>query len=356
MSMRIFKSISPPALACLTFLTIAMAFDVHAQAGDEPSQARLKVYEFETRIYQKIHGNNGTDSTLRDSEETRNSIRHFFAGLENSGQRLEAIGMLDSRYEYIVTPGIAAELLGPLIRDADPTVRARAARAIGYNGCGAQYATELIAMLEGDPTADALINVARAMGTSGHQPFVPHLEKMLGNANHEVRSNASSALTRLAPMTAFNHNLRLLEDEAPSVRSAAIENIAHPPGNVIVTSLMRMLNDKDPAVRETAVRVLGEMNVTTSADAIRERLSDENHHVRAQAALVLGQMRQHSWDVAALLKDRDVVVRRKAAIAMGLMAAPRYIENLRPLLNDEDDQVREYAWKSISQLAPIPQP
>jgi len=340
----------PPARACVIFFAAAISFIVHAQAGEAPSEAARKVREFEMRMGEQMRTENGYEEKIRDTEAFRNTVRGFFAGLENSEIRLEAIDMLDGRYVYIVSRDFASELLGPLIRDDDPAVRIRAARAIGYNGCGARYAEELITMTEGETSVEALVNVAYAMGSSEHQPFVSYLEKMLGHANGEVRSKASDAITQLAPMTAFNHNLRLLDDAEPSVRSAAIRNIASPSGNVIVTSLMRMLDDKDPKVRENALQALGKQNAPHSADAIKERLSDEHHHVRSQAALVLGQMRKHPWHVAALLKDQDVVVRRRAAIGMGLMADAHYIPALTPLLDDEDDQVREYAAKAISQL------
>lgn len=334
----------------MIFFAAAISFIVHTQAEEVPTEAERKVDEFNIRMSQRMRSENAFDYGIRDSEEFRNGFRDFFAGLDNSEIRLEAMGLLEDRFVDIVSSDFAGELLGPLIRDVDPAVRIRAANAIGYHGGGALYSKELITMTEGEASIEALVNVAFAMGRSGHQPFVPHLEKMLKHPNGEVRSKALIAITELAPLIAFNHNLRLLDDEEPSVRSTAIENIADPQINVIITSLKRMLNDKDPGVRENAVLALGGLNASYSADAIKERLSDEYPLVRSRAALVLGQMRKHSWDVAALLKDEDVIVRRHAAIGMGLMADANYIQALRPLLKDEDDQVREYAATSISQL------
>ncbi|MFN3150513.1 HEAT repeat domain-containing protein [Bremerella sp.] len=343
------------AILAVFFMGVGPAvFDAQGQTGDELAQARQRVAEFETPLVQQLLAAKN-DNEIRDSEEFRSVIRDFFAGLDASATRVAATELLDSRYVYIVNSEFAAQLLGPLIRDADPVVRARAARAIGYNHCGAQYADELIAMLDGEPSADALVNVAYAMGGSGHQPFVIHLVKLLSHADAKVRSAALLELTRLSPKQAFDHNLRLLNDGQPSVRSAAIQNLAQYPVESSLMHVERKLNDEDPSVRERAVWVLGQMTSTRSADVIAKRLSDADHLVRGRAALVLGQLHatRHAHDVATLLKDEDVVVRRYATQAFGAMGEPRYIEDLRPLLGDADGQVRKYAAEAIRELEAV---
>lgn len=328
-----------------------IVFDAQGQTGESLTQARQSVAEFESSMMQQLLAAKN-DEELRDSETFRGAIRVFFAGLDDSAMRLAAVDLLDRRYVYIVNRDLAAELLGALIRDAEPIVRVRAAKAIGYNECGAQYVDELIAMLDGKPSIETLVNVAYAMGRSGHQPFVKHLEELAGHADARVRSTASFELTRLAPQQAFNHNLRLLNDGQPSVRRAAIQNISRCPEGRSIMRLERMLNDKDGSVRERAVWALGQLHADDSADAVAMLLSDADHHVRARAALVLGQMHanRHAQRIAGLLTDQDVVVRRYASQAMGAMGLPRYIEKLRPLLNDTDDQVRNYAAMAIEQL------
>ncbi|MGJ8655826.1 MAG: HEAT repeat domain-containing protein [Akkermansiaceae bacterium] len=336
------------ALAGITFFTLATFSKVCGQSFIAPEQSVVE--KFERQMIQQLLKEDIFDYKKRDEEPYQKKIREFFAGLKSGEMRMEAISMLDSRYVYIANRELAAELLGPLIRDADESVRARAAKAIGYNRCAVKYSKELIALLDGEPDQETLINVAYAMGSSEHQAFVPHLETMLSHANSRVRAGAANALAYLAPDRAFNHQLRLLEDKDPWVRKAAVRNISRTPGNATVTFLVKMLEDEEPAVREQAVRSLGEMKAASSADALKECLSDMNHGVRYQATLALGEIKQHAQHVARLLNDENVVARRGATIAMGLMGESRYIENLRPLLSDEDEQVRNAAKKSISQL------
>ena len=331
-----------------------VGFGAQGEPIDALADARQRVADFEKPLMQGLlDGTN--DDELRDSEKTRNAVRNFFADLDNRALRLAAMDLLDDRYVYLANPELTAELLGPLIRDPDADVRVRAANAIGYNACGAKYADELIAMLDGEPSADALVGVAYAMGRSGYQPFATHLEGVLRHPDPEVRSSALFELTVLNPEKALRHNLRLLEDPDPSVRRRAIQNFTLAPEEKVFAPLAGMLEDEDPRVRERAVWALGQMHVNDAADAIARRLSDADHHVRSRAALVLGQMRAtpHADAVAKLLDDENVVVRRYATQAMGMMRDPRFVERLRPLLKDEDDQVRERAAEAIGQLEAV---
>lgn len=338
-------------LAAIILCAGTALIDARAQTRDELASARQDVAEFEARLVQlRLAAKN--ESELRMAEKSQRAIRAFFDGLDGSAMRVAAIEMLDTRYVSVVSRELTAKLLGPLIRDADQAVRSRAAKAIGYNNCGAQYFDELTGMLNGEPSTDALRNIAYAMGRSGHQAFVPYLVELLNHADADVRSTALFELNRLAPKQAVAHNLRLLDDEQPSVRSGATQNLVRFPGRSAITAVEGMLADKDYSVRERAVVALGEMRSARSADVIAKRLSDEDHRVRGHAALVLGQLHatRHAPSMAALLNDEDVVARRYATKAFGAMGAPEFIEDLRPLLNDADDQVREYAAAAIAEL------
>ena len=294
------------------------------------------------------------DYELRDEPEFQAEVRRFFAGLDSSEERLEALKLLYGRYIYIVNHELAADLLEPLIRDADPAVRSRAARAISSNDCSERYAKELIALLDGEPSIPVLLNVALAMGNSDHQAFAPYLEKMLDHPATKVRWSALRALTWLSPMTAFEYNVRFLDDEEPSVRSVAVENLATPQLNVVIIALTRKLGDDDRGVRATAARALGQMKAATAADALKDLLVDEDRDVRTEAAVALGELRAHPWEVKNLLKDPDGKVRQFTAKAMGNMMADRYIDYLEPLLDDDYPEVRESAAESIKKLKALP--
>lgn len=329
-----------------------------AAAQTEPSReamkaARQKVWAFEMPLVQRILQEDAVNP--RQAPDVQQAVRAFFAKLNGSAEKIAAIGMLDSRYVYVAPKELAADLLGPLLRDPDPGVHIRAARAVGYHHCGAMYVDELNALLADDPPAETLTVLAYALGRSGHQPFVATLQEWLRHREPQVRAAASSALTSLAPESALDPNLRLLKDESVQVRKAAVQNLAGSSEPQAAEAIERLLDDESHEIRERAVWALGQMERSKSADPIAARLQDPHHRVRGRAAEVLARLHatEHADAVAALLADRDIVARRYAAQAVGRLGLPRHIELLRPLLNDHDEQLRKYTATSLRRLEAI---
>ena len=342
-------------LVLLVLCAGPMIVEVRAETGDELSQARQRVFDFETPLVRQliaIDHSAEQKSELIGSKAFRGAIVAFFSDLDSTAMRLAAIELLDDRYVYIVSQELATDLLGPLIRDANPVVQSRAAKAIGYNGCGAKYASELVSMLNGDLSIESIVDVTYAMGRSKHQPFAKHLVELVSHSDASVRRAALSELTQLAPAQSFEHNIELLNDGQASIRVSAIQNLVRIPEKEGITRVEQMLDDEDASVRERAAWALGKMHSPESAKLVAKRLHDSSPKVRGRAALTLGELHAtaHSYAVAALLKDRDIVVRRYATQALGVMGDSNDIEHLRPMLVDTDDQIRKYAAASIRQL------
>jgi HEAT repeat protein len=338
-------------LVLVASLPIVEATGRTDEESEASTRARERVAAFETHMW-KSHSGVNDDTRIHESPEVRTAVREFFTALDGPDVRIAAMDLLDRRYVYLVDQATAAELLGPLIRDDDPAVRTRAAKAIAYNDCGARYAKELIAMLDGDPPADRLVSAARAMGRSKHRPFVPHLERLFAHAEAGVRTAASDSLTRLAPEVTFDLNVQLLDDPDTLVRRTAVRNLPRSGDPRAAALVEAALDDPAPEVREDAVLTLRYLASPRSIDAIARTLADPHPYVRSKAAQVLGrlQAKRHAAAVAALLDDSSIVVRRIATIALGEMGERRFVESLKPLLNDPDEQIRDYAAKSIGQL------
>lgn len=339
-----------------------------------PEEARLRVREFEEQMH-KRHQGVMVKGNIRDSKEIQDEVRAFFASLSDSETRREAIGMLHSRYVYLVNRDLAVELLGPLIRDKDELVRAHAARAIAHCNCAARYEKELISMLESNPRPDS--EVFYTVGQSRDLAFVAPLTKLLEHQNVEVRLNALRALTYLSPQTAWEHIEPFLNDPQAKVRRDATGDLFGL-GVKAVPLAMRMLEDPDDSVRVKAVWALGVLLSMESpgercdrgafsvaqlvgadkraeaADAIAKRLNDKDESVRSEAAEALGNFHatKHAAAVAVLLGDKNLSLRRNATRALGKMGDPGQIEKIRPMLSDADDQIRADALKAIRLLKP----
>jgi HEAT repeat protein len=346
-----------PALLLLVLALPLAVPTTLCQAQVAPAEleaARRKVYQFERPLAEKITDQFG-EADVRLSPEYQKPIRKYFAELASGPMKLAAIEMLDNRYVHIVERKLAAELLGPLVRDADPHVKARAAKAIAYNDCGAAYADELIAMLQGTPSQEAIVNVAAAMSKTDHEAFVPHLEHWTEHPAGEVRIAVGMALAMLVPETAFEQYLRLLHDPTTRVRKVAVQQLPHCKDQRALALTEQMLHDPEPEVRERAVWTLGVMRSQNSGAVIARLLADPHHHVRGRAAEVLGKLQtaEHAPAIAALLNDDNVVVRRYAVMGLGHMQQAKYLDVLRPLLNDADDLIRRNAAESIEQIEAV---
>ena len=169
----------------LPSLTLCLIFSAATLAADEKRErAQEAVSAFERKLPPRQAA---SDSKL--DKDTEALVRKFFGGLKDRESKIEAIGVLDSRYIYPIPRELASELLGKLINDPDVTVRSRAAHAVGYNGVGHRFADELLELLkESDPAIqrDALYGMRGAT-----EKFFPAMEQMLTATDRHVRTAAA---------------------------------------------------------------------------------------------------------------------------------------------------------------------
>jgi HEAT repeat protein len=166
-----------------------------------------------------------------------------------------------------------------------------------------------------------------ALGFSDNRAAIEPLVAASSAADWEVRFNAIAALGILAydevPTDPFR---RLLQDESPRVRHAALFGLRH---------LLAAESDRG------------------MLEAIHARLGDPVMDVRNEALIVLQKLRRRESVgpiVSRSLKDPEWMVRSNAARALGAIgkdaapATPHVIEMLR----DEDTGVVEWAWKALN--------
>jgi HEAT repeat protein len=294
-----------------------------------PRSIREVVWDFERSL-----------EPLPEPERAR-KVRQFFAGLKDSASRIEAIGMMDDRYVYVVPKSVQDEILGALLEDPDVRVRARAAAAVAYNGLGSQHAEALLALLKTE-TPEVKASALYAMARSRDERFVAPIREHLSHPNPQVRINAAFGLWTLQP-DAKELEL-LLADPEPAVRSSVVQIIPRAAGS------RRLLGDPSPTVRERAARAIGNGGDREQAPAVAPLLKDPEPLVRAAAAYALGRLRAADYgsQIEVLLRrDEDVIVRRYAAQALADLRSEKHLAGLRAALNDEDEQVRKYAARAI---------
>ncbi|MFO0725869.1 MAG: HEAT repeat domain-containing protein [Myxococcota bacterium] len=151
----------------------------------------------------------------------------------------------------------------------------------------------------------------------------------------QLKASATSA----AIAEACRRAVRLEPEEAaqdPALAEALIDLLAHPESVARRAAL--------EAIGLLAHRLVLEFPATVGA-RVRQRTSDGAAEVRAEAAVAMALLPLDDAEATAralaeLLADKDPIVRREAAAAMGDLGDPRAVERLERALNDEDPEVR----------------
>jgi HEAT repeat protein len=119
-----------------------------------------------------------------------------------------------------------------------------------------------------------------------------------------------------------------------------------------------LLIEDDQAVRSFAVTILGIWGDRTYAEQIakllktREQVDDDRVYERGRAAIALGLLgaKEYSADLAVLLKSQNNYDRIGAVLGLGWMEAKEHAEAIARLLNDDDQDVREVAAKTLEMM------
>lgn len=324
------------------FLAVVL-INMPARAQDQkppqisPAERALQtVFQFEQSL-----------GKLTDPQERLAAARKFVAGLKDPTLKMEAIGMMDSRYVYTLPKELYDELLAPLLKDPDLRVRVRAARAVAYNGLGKHHKSALMKLLE-EKSLDARKEALRALGRSNDKELLAIVAKYLHAPDASLRGQAVFLLG--GSTSAYDKELaKLLNDPDPQVRYNVVSS-----GRVQdLAVLKKMAQDPSDHVRVGVVHALKNLQKPETAAIFAGLLKDKAPYVRGEAAKALGEMKSqaHIEAVAALLKDADVYVRRMATKALGDYADPRFREPLEKLLQtDPDTQMPEYAIQSLVKI------
>lgn len=319
-----------------------------AVRGDEKlDAARQRVWDFEQSLPARAAG---PDKRLL-SDVDRDRVRKFFTSLADPTMKEAAIGMLDSRYVYRVPHDLTLELLGKLVRDAEPSVQTRALRAISYNTLGDDLAEDVLRLSKSKDLATRA-EAVQAMSSARGKNFLPQLIEALRSEDLLVR-RAALGLTRFPVEVTAPEFRKLLNDKRPEVRIIGLTGLAHyveAPVPLSTRELLDLLDDPDQNVQRAALNALKTRPGAETNRRIAALTRSASPHLRAEAAAALGELKAADQveSILPLLSDEDVVVRRYAVLAMQGTGGPEHASRITPLLKDEDEQVRKYAAQCLA--------
>ncbi len=306
-------------------------------ADEKREKARAAVSAFEQKLVPK--------PAERDSKldrETEALVRAFFGGLKDRESKIEAIGVLDSRYIYPIPKELVEELLGKLIGDSDSAVRSRAAHAIGYNVLGHRFADELLELLKEDDPAiqgDVLYGMRGAT-----EKFRPAMAKMLSAKDRQVRMAAAFHLSEFPPEKTAPAFRKMLGDKDDEMRAVGLSYLRLPDDE-----LVKYLDDGSERVRLVAIDAFGRHPGQETSKRLAKLLGDPSPDIRYHAVRMLGTLKAKDQvrAVLPLLDDGDVLVRRHAVMVLEHIGSVGQAGKLQRMLKDQDAQIREHAVRVL---------
>ena len=241
-----------------------------------------------------------------------------------AGQPLTVV-TVNSTGSHTVHLALGPELLG-LLRDANPAVRASAARAIGLIRDAAALPGLLQALA--DPDVLAGQRIAEAIGRIGDRSVIAVLINLLRSGPAAERARAALALGLLKSPEAVPGLAALLSAGDPGGQRVAAEALAAIGTPAAMAALMAPLaNPQTTSAQHAAMGGL-ETAGQSAVGPLVVALLDGNLVVRANAAEMLGwlqpiedpgQRADAVGGLARLLSDPDPTVQAQAAWALGEM-------------------------------------
>ncbi len=268
-----------------------------------------------------------------------------------------------------------AALLLPYLGDADPEIRAQAARWIGdvrYKEAGAQ----LVPLLK-DPSARVRFYAAEALGRTEYAPAVQPIVDMLAANNDEdnyLRHAGSLALARIGKPEPV---IALSSHPSRAVRIAAVvalRRMAHPGVRVflkdqdefVVTETARAINDdlSIPAALPDLARALGDHRVQNEAfvrrainanlrEGKQENIDQLLAYIAFEAAPVA--MRNEAMDALSTWAKPSVLDRVDGRFRGAVTRDPAPVRKassslLKQMLSRKDSKLRVHAARALGRL------
>jgi HEAT repeat protein len=315
------------------------------------------------------------------SEYQSEELERIAARLKQSdsgARRVAVMALAESAHE----PG-AGGLLLIALRDADPTVRAEAARVIDEfpaeeltealigaltaadetvrNAAARALAdlkdpaagTALLAALQGASDPFVLAAVLRALRNLRHEPALQAALRLLAHEHAAVRHEAVGLLGYLRKPETMADIARLaLCDPQPEVRRQAVAALVSGDPEAVGWTLIRAVADADWQVRAEGASVIGRLKIASGVGALIQATEDPSWQVREKAVEALGQLRARRAlpAIGRCAADEISNLRKAAVTALGEIADTEGRRYLEPALGDSDPDVRKMARWALERL------
>ena len=185
------------------------------------------------------------------------------------------------------------------------------------------------------------------LGSTDPEYYSSQIVKLTRNSseNINIRKEAIFALTQIVNDRTLGTLCALLGDSNAEIRQSGAWALSNIGSSETINCLLAALDDADELVRDWAIRGLRDMDDTRALQGLADAIhtSPPKEQVRMTRLVIERKSEVILRAVVELLSSQDIHVKRTAAWALGVSPYPPAVPSLKELLDDEDEDVRDYA-------------
>jgi HEAT repeat protein len=185
------------------------------------------------------------------------------------------------------------------------------------------------------------------LGSTDPEYYSSQLVKMTRSSSEDVdiRKEAIFALTQIVNDKTLGTLCTLLGDSNVEIRQSVAWALSNIGSSETINCLLAALDDEDEKVRDWAIRGLRDMDDTRALQGLADAIhtSPPKEQVRMARLVIERKSEVILRAIVELLSSDDIHVKRTAAWALSVSPYPPAVPSLKELLDDEDEEVRDYA-------------
>jgi HEAT repeat protein/predicted DNA-binding WGR domain protein len=242
--------------------------------------------------------------------------------------------------------------------DASPVVRAVVASALGV--AGDEERAKVLALLDGlasDESGHVRVRVPEALARAGGAAAAARMLRAISGKDRALADAAAGLLWLVAKDLDAGELVRILNSGASEARRAALKAIQRMDGASdraafapVSAAVRALVKDKDLEVRKLAATLVEKLGAPL--DDLLKLARSPTAKIRESAARSLGETRDPAAYSALvkLIADKDPGVQREAAAGLGLLGDKRAVPILVKQLVDGTYNLNWYAARGLASL------
>lgn len=288
----------------------------------------------------------------KEFEAALSRIFELSVGKENADLKNRLLGLID-----LLPSRVSIPVLERAIVDDDNVTRVRGLQAVYRTRVDSLNEVITGILTDTEEEFEARKWAVHILGSSDPKSYGRTLRRLAKNREEDIRirKEAVYALTKVTDDETIGALCALLGDPQVELRRSgawALSSISSPES---IHCLLAALEDPDDEVRDWSIRALRDMDDARALQGLADTIVrvEAQEQVRMVRLMVERRSEIILRAIAELLTSEDPDVRRVAAWAMGVASYPPAAGTLRILVNDPDEQTRDYAKMALLRLGEV---